>query len=221
MIRAGRVRVNGQLVTELGSKVRPDADRVSVDGRLVRPAASRWILLNKPSGTVTTARDPQGRPTVFDLLPPDAAGLRHVGRLDRDSEGLLLFTNDGDAAQALLHPRFQMEREYEAWVVGAPDRTTLERLERGVVLEDGPARARRVRVVERVSAGARVRLVMTEGRKREVRRLLAAVGHPVRRLRRIRFGPIRLADLPPGESRDLTAEERAALTDLLRSQHES
>lgn len=215
LVRAGRVRLNGQVVTELGARVDPERDRIEVDGRPVSAARTRWILLHKPPGYVTTAHDPQGRPTVFDLLPADAHGLRHVGRLDLDSEGLLLFSNEGDLVQGLLHPRFQIEREYEAWTRGVPDRATLTRLERGVVLEDGPARARSVRLLASERGRGHVRLVLTEGRKREVRRMLAAVGHPVERLRRVRFGPVQLGRLEAGAHRDLTPDERAGLAALL------
>ena len=169
-------------------------------------------MLNKPMGYLTTASDPRGRPTVVDLLPPGSESLRHVGRLDFATEGLLILTNQGDVAERLLHPRYQVEREYRVWVAEAPSAGTLRRLTSGVDLEDGPARATRITVEGRSDRdGIPMSLVVTEGRNREVRRLLEAVGHPVRRLRRVRFGPIHLGNLTRGEWRDLTEEEVRAL----------
>ncbi len=208
MIVAGRVRVNGAPATELGTRVDPDRDRVELDGRPVGIAEQRWIMLNKPRGVLTTRRDPGGRPTVYGLLPPDAKGLRYLGRLDRDTEGLLVFTNAGDVLHALTHPSSGVPRRYLARVSGVPDRGALERLEAGVELEDGPARFEDVALIrETGGGGALLRLSLREGRKREVRRALEAVGHPVRRLRRIAFGPLRLGDLEPGRWRELAPEE--------------
>lgn len=218
LIRAGRVRVNGSVVREMGVKVEV-SDRIEVDGRAVEPERATWVLLHKPPGYVTTREDPQGRPTVYDLLPSRFASLFHVGRLDLESEGLLLLTNEGEIANRLMHPRHEVDRVYVVDVVGVPDRDTLRRLRLGVTLEDGPARAHAVEVVARQRAGsgpgaedhARVRVVMREGRKREVRRLFDAVNHPVRRLVRERLGPISLGDLPPGKWRELRADELEAL----------
>jgi 23S rRNA pseudouridine2605 synthase len=218
MIRAGRVRINGEMVTEMGTKVEP-GDRVEVDGRPVGVDQPVWVMLNKPAGHVTTRADPEGRPTVYDLLPPELGGLYHVGRLDRDSEGLLLLTNDGDVANQLLHPSREVDRVYLVDVVGAPTRRTLSRLLAGVELEDGPARAHRVEVVKRAratrGAGAeahtRLRVLVREGRKREVRRIFDALGHPVRRLVRVRLGPVELGDLRRGEWRELSPGEVRAL----------
>jgi 23S rRNA pseudouridine2605 synthase len=208
MIVAGRVRVNGSAATELGTRVDPDADRVELDGRVVGVAPTRWILLNKPRGVLTTRKDPGGRPTVYGLLPPDARNLRYLGRLDRDTEGLLVFTNAGDLLHALTHPSTGVVRRYLARVHGVPDEATLARLAEGVELEDGPARFEDVAVVREVAGGgALLRLALREGRKREVRRALEAVGHRVRRLRRIAFGPLRLGDLEPGSWRELHPEE--------------
>jgi 23S rRNA pseudouridine2605 synthase len=218
MIRAGRVRINGAVVTEMGTKV--DAgDRVEVDGRAVALDRSRWIMLNKPIGHVTTRDDPEGRPTVYDLLPADLHGLYYVGRLDQDSEGLLLLTNDGDVANRLMHPSGEVDRVYLVDVVGVPTRRTLSQLLAGVELEDGPARAHGVELVrkQRATPGAgseshaRLRVVVREGRKREVRRIFDALGHPVRRLVRERLGPIALGDLRPGAWRELSTREVRAL----------
>jgi 23S rRNA pseudouridine2605 synthase len=218
LIRDGRVRVNGEVVTEMGVKV-GEGDRVDVDGRPVGLDEPLWIVLNKPAGHVTTRDDPQGRPTVYDLLPERFAGLFHVGRLDLDSEGLLLLTNEGEVAHRLLHPSSEVDRVYRVDVVGVPTRRTLDRLVAGVELEDGPARAHAVTIIrrERASGGAgaeshaRLRVTVREGRKREVRRIFDAVGHPVRRLVRERLGPITLGDLAPGAWRELTAREVNAL----------
>ena len=201
------MRVNGSVVRELGTQVDPIQDRVLVDRVLVQPGAVRWLLLNKPAGVLCTRRDPGGGPTVFDLMPDDDSSLRYVGRLDRDTEGLLLLTNDGDLAHALLHPSNEIAREYHVRVEGEPGDRELDILRRGVDLEDGVARAREVR---RKRDGG-LRLVLTEGRKREVRRMLKAVGHPVVELRRVRFGPLRLGDLAPGQMRELTEPEVVAL----------
>jgi 23S rRNA pseudouridine2605 synthase len=207
MILDGRVRVNGDIVRVLGSKVLPGRDRVEVDGEAVEKARIRWVLVHKPPGLVTTRSDPQGRPTVYGLLPEEHGELRYVGRLDQPTEGLLLLTNSGDVLHRLTHPSYEVEREYHAWVKGAPAPDTLERLRAGVELDDGPARASRVRVLRRQGKTAILTLVLQEGRKREVRRLLEAVGHPVTRLVRVRFGPVRLGDLPAGQWRELNPEE--------------
>lgn len=210
-MRQGRVRVNGEVVKELGSRIDPESDEVEVDGRAVRPPPLRWVLFHKPRGALTTRDDPHGRTTVYDVLPDDLGILRYVGRLDMDSEGLLLMTNEGEAIHRLLHPSYEVEREYRATVEGRPDGETLRRLQRGVELEDGPARAVSARQVEEVGHGAVLALVLREGRKREVRRMCAAVGHPVTHLRRVRYGPVELGDLGPGEWRDLEPAEIRAL----------
>jgi 23S rRNA pseudouridine2605 synthase len=212
LMAQGRVRVNGEPATTLGIRVEPGVDRVELDGKEIRFDRIRWILLNKPRGVLTTRRDPGGRPTVYSLLPPEHQGLKYVGRLDQDTEGLLLFTNDGTRLHALTHPSSEVPREYRALVGGIPDRAVLQRLEQGVELEDGPARAERVRMTSIVEGkGASLSLILREGRKREVKRLFDAVGHSVRRLRRVGFGPIRLGDLRPGEWRELDAAEVQAL----------
>ena len=221
LILQGRVKVNGDVVLTLGSKVLPEGDRVEVDGQLVGEAPARWILFHKPPGVVTTRSDPQGRPTVYGLLPKELGELRYVGRLDQPTEGLLLLMNEGDLIHRLTHPSYEVEREYEAWVKGVPKGDTLRRLQSGVELEDGPARATRVKVIRPVKGGVLLALVLQEGRKREVRRLLEAVGHPVTRLVRVRFGPVRLGKLPAGEWRDLTNQEIRALRAAVRMERKS
>lgn len=211
MMAAGRIRVNGAVVTELGTRVVPGRDVVELDGVLVQEAAPRWLAFHKPDGVLTTRSDPHGGRTVYDVLPADARELRYVGRLDRDTEGLLLMTNEGDVLHGLTHPSREVEREYRATVVGIPGHEDLRALEKGITLDDGPARALRAEVVDRVGDDGVVALVLTEGRNREVRRMLDRVGHPVVRLVRVRFGPIQLGDLAPGAWRPLTDDERRHL----------
>jgi 23S rRNA pseudouridine2605 synthase len=206
LIEAGRVRVNGEVVRELGTKVEPGRDRVELDGRTLDLPGFRWVMLHKPTGVLTTADDPGGGRTVYDLLPAGMEALRYVGRLDRDTEGLLLLTNEGDVLHRLTHPSYEVEREYRAHVGGDVTPAILGRLTSGVELEDGPARA--IRAWQSSGAGPReLRLVLAEGRNREVRRMLAAVGLPVRRLIRDRYGPLRLGSLGAGSWRELTDDE--------------
>ncbi|MDK2926633.1 MAG: rRNA synthase [Bacillota bacterium] len=210
LIARGLVQVNGETVTELGAKADLERDTITVQGKKLPSPRRLYLLINKPRGYVTTVRDPQGRPTVLDLV-----GTRErvfpVGRLDLDSEGLLILTNDGRLAYLLTHPRFQVEKVYEAWVHGKPRPEDLAALLSGVLLEDGPARVQAVEVLGTWRGGSRLAVTMVEGRKREVRRLLAAVGFPVERLIRRRLGPLPLGSLPAGRFRPLTAGEVAAL----------
>jgi 23S rRNA pseudouridine2605 synthase len=212
LIAAGRVVVDGEVAT-LGTRVEPQVARIVVDGvPVVTDTALVHWLVNKPVGIVTTARDPQGRATVLDLVPA-APRVFPVGRLDRDSEGLLLLTNDGELAQLLTHPSHGVDKEYLVEVDGVPAPGVARRLRAGVDLDDGPARATHVRVVERSRDGrtALVEVVVAQGRKRMVRRMMAEVGHPVRRLVRTRIGPLRDPRLRPGEWRSLTHEEVRSL----------
>jgi 23S rRNA pseudouridine2605 synthase len=202
--------VNGRVAT-LGDRVDPARDRVEVDGASVAVDPSlRYYALNKPRGVVTTARDPQRRQDVSSFYPPGPR-VFPVGRLDRDTEGLLLLTNDGELANRLMHPRFGAEKEYLAEVEGTASDRAVSRLVRGVKLEDGMARARSARRVAASKGRQAIRIVMAEGRKREVRRMLAAIGLAVRRLVRVRVGPIGLDRLRPGEVRPLTSAEVQAL----------
>ena len=211
LIVEGRVTVDGSVAT-LGDKVDPSTSTVLVDGLQVNLDPNvRYYVLHKPPGVVTTMRDPQGRPDMRGYLPSEGPRVFPVGRLDRDSEGLLLLTNDGDLANRLMHPRHEVEKEYLAEVEGEPTARQLSRLRAGVELEDGPATARSARVVAASRGRGAVRVVMTEGRKREVRRMLGAVGLPVTRLVRLRVGPIRLEGLAPGELRRLDRHEVQAL----------
>ncbi len=221
LLLQGRIRVNGQVVTTPGTKVRPGGDRVEVDGEVVEESPTRWVLFHKPPGILTTRDDPGGRRTVYDDLPAALEGLRYVGRLDRDTEGLLLLTNDGDMVHRLTHPSFEVDREYRVRVEGAPSREVLDRLGKGVELEDGLARAHDARVLERRGEATLLSLVLREGRKREVRRMLDAVGHPVMGLQRVRFGPVRLGELPAGHWRELNDHEIRALKERVRQEETS
>ncbi|MGE5509519.1 MAG: pseudouridine synthase [Chitinophagales bacterium] len=212
LILSGRVSVNGRIVRELGVKVDPGRDELALDGRpLAQPPRNEYLLLNKPAGVITTARDPQGRPTVLDLVDCPGVRLFPVGRLDADTEGLLLLTNDGELANLLLHPRYHVAKTYEAVVAGRVTGADLTRLERGVVLEDGPTAPARARCLASDGQTSTVELVIREGRKRQVKRMLAAVGHPVLHLRRTAFGPLRLGALAPGQWRRLSEQEVASL----------
>ena len=216
LIQDGRVTVNGKIVSVLGSRADPDVDDIRLDGRRVPPVVRRrYLLLNKPRGVITTRDDPERRRTVMDLLTDVRESVYPVGRLDYESEGLLLLTNDGDLAASLTHPRHGLERVYEARVRGVPDGGALKRLSRGVVLE---GRRTSPATVSLLTAGrgrsgdqAVVRLTITEGRKRQVRQMCEAIGHPVVRLRRVRIGPIQDTGLKPGQYRDLAPGEIKAL----------
>ena len=206
LIREGRVTVNGR-IAELGARVLVERDRVEVDGgRIPLDPELRYFMLHKPHGVVTTSRDPQGRPDVSAYYP-EGQRVFPVGRLDRETEGLLLLTNDGELANRLMHPRYEVEKEYLAEVEGTPTQRALSQLLKGVELDDGVARARAARTVAGSKGRTAVRIVMTEGRKREVRRMLNAVDLPVRRLVRVRVGPVRLGKLRAGEVRELEPEE--------------
>jgi 23S rRNA pseudouridine2605 synthase len=212
----GRVTVNGE-VAELGSKVDRTRDVVEIDGERVNVDPDRvYIMLNKPQGVVTTAEDPEGRPTVVDLINLPQR-LFPIGRLDMDTEGLLLLSNDGDLTNALLHPSREVERWYVALVTGPVKPRMLSALREGVELEDGVARAKRVTLLEEGKGKALLEVVMTEGRKREVRRMLAEVGLPVERLARVRFGDVELGELRQGKWRFLTQAEIGALHDAARA----
>lgn len=214
LIRQGRVEVNGQIVTELGVKINPETDEVRVDGERVRldGAPQRTIALYKPRGVVTTASDELGRQTVLDLIPlANRIRLFPVGRLDLESEGLVLVTNDGELANRLTHPRYEHEKEYLVSVFGVPDEEDLERLRTGIYLEEGKTLPARVGIDRTEGGNAWVRIVLREGKKRQIRRMFEIVGHPVRRLIRVRLGPVELGALKPGEWRELTAEEEEAL----------
>jgi 23S rRNA pseudouridine2605 synthase len=210
LIRDGRVRVDDR-VAVLGDRADPARSAITVDGvPIAADPALRYYALNKPRGVTTTLNDPHARRTVAEFIP-EGPRLFPVGRLDRDSEGLLLLTNDGRLANRIQHPRFGIEKEYLAEVSGHPGRGVPSRLTSGVQLDDGPARAVAARVVGTKGDTAALRVVMVEGRKREVRRMMEAVGHPVVRLVRTRIGPLQLGSLRAGQVRQLAPEEVRAL----------
>ena len=216
MIAAGRVSVNGVVVTTLGSKANPHSDDIRLDGRRVGVAQRRrYILMNKPSGYLTTRHDPERRKTVLELLPRIREYVYPVGRLDYDSEGLLLMTNDGDLAAKLIHPRYGLERVYEVVIRGVPTLRALQKLTSGIVLTGRRTASAQVQLlgghVKRRIDQARVRVTLREGRNRHVRRMFKAVGYPVIRLRRIRFGPLTAKGLKLGMTRELSGEEVMAL----------
>jgi 23S rRNA pseudouridine2605 synthase len=216
LITQGRVSVNGRVITELGTKADPSRDEIKVDGRRIKLEQRRvYILLNKPRGYVTTRSDPEGRPTVMDLVKRVREYVYPVGRLDYDSEGLLLLTNDGELAARLTHPRHEVARIYEARVKGVPDDHELERLMKGMVIEGRRTSRARVSVTRiRDTPGgphAIVEIAIHEGRQRQVRKMFDAVGHPVVRLRRVAIGPIADDEMPPGHYRELTPKELSTL----------
>jgi len=221
LLRDERVTVNGRVV-ELGERADPRADEIRVDGeRLVAERPAYWIL-HKPRGVVTTVRDEEGRRTVLDLMPPSVGRVFPVGRLDRETSGLLLLTNDGDTAHALLHPSLGNEREYRVNVKGRIDDKAIERLEKGLVLEEGrtaPARVASLRW-DPDQGTSSFSLTLVEGRKRQIRRSLLVLGFPVRRLVRVRMGPLRLGRLGVGEARPLRAAERRVLLEHVTSLRE-
>lgn len=210
LIAAGRVTVNGE-VAQLGRKIDPTADVVEVDGERINVDPDRvYVMLNKPRGVITTADDPEGRPAVVDLINLPQR-LFPIGRLDQDTEGLLLLTNDGDLAHALMHPSFEVERVYVALVPGPVRGKVLGQLREGVDLEDGVARPKRVRLLEEERSKALLEIVMTEGRKREIRRMLGALGLHVERLARVAYGSVELGDLRQGKWRFLSHAEIGTL----------
>ena len=212
LIAQGRVSVNGHPVTTPGTKVRPGQDRVTVDGEAVALEETTWVALHKPKGYVTTRSDNYGRRTIYDLLPEKYHSLFHVGRLDRESEGLLLLTNDGDTSNILLHPSSGTTKEYLVDVEGKLTNEEMERLLKGIQLEEGLAKAEEVKRLHPVDIDVfRVRVVLREGKKREIRRMMAALDHPVRRLIRRRFGPVELGELPSGKWRVINPVELNAI----------
>lgn len=217
LVAEGRIAINGTVVTAPGNKVNPHRDRITVDGKAVRPEKTRLYLFHKPPGVLSTMKDPHGRRTVADFTGELPVRVFPVGRLDNDVSGLILLTNDGELANQLLHPRYGNRRSYLALVEGAPAPELPRTLMRGVELEDGPARALEAEIATdnetaralfgRAVSGAIISLEVGEGRNHLVKRLLAAVGHPVQRLIRVAFGPYRLGDLPRGKVREVSRRE--------------
>lgn len=218
IIQEGRVLVNGEVVTELGTKVNPGVDSIEVDGKKIGLPDKVVYLFYKPRGVLTTLDDPHGRPTVASFLPPDSHGIKPVGRLDFDTDGLLLFTNDGELAFRITHPKYQIEKEYTVVVSGNPTDNALKRLARGVIIEGqktSPA------YVEFISYNAKknlttLKMVIHEGRKRQIRLMCQEVNHPVKTLRRIRIGFLKLHKMDPGQMVRLTKQDVERLKKLVK-----
>jgi 23S rRNA pseudouridine2605 synthase len=216
LIRQGRVTVNRQVVTQLGTKVVPGRDDIRVDGARIRLESSRvYIMLNKPRGVLSTMEDERGRKALGDLVSVSTR-LYPVGRLDVSSEGLILLTDDGELANLLTHPRYEHEKEYLVLVNGQPSDKTLEAWQRGVLLDEKPTAPARVNVLRSQGDSTLLRIVMREGRKRQIRRVASLLGHPVRELKRVRLGPLDLGVLETGQWRYLTATEIRDLESLKR-----
>lgn len=219
LIVAGRVSVNGVIVTELGTRVEPATDHVAVDGVAIQlDTTKRYVMLNKPTGVVSTMSDENGRRDLTEFTADYDERLYNVGRLDAETSGLLLLTNDGELANVLAHPRYGVEKTYIAQVEGTLTPATLQRLKNGIELDDGPIAVDRAKMVGAPSKGrTMVEVTLHSGRNRIVRRMLAAVGHPVTALVRRSFGPLHLGTLPLGRTRELTDTERGALLTLARA----
>lgn len=218
LIARGRVEVNGEVVREQGIRVDPIRDIIRVDGARIPPPRSHvYVVLNKPRGVVSTMDDPQGRPTLQDFVRrPRGDRLFHVGRLDADTEGLIILTNDGEFAQRMMHPSYEVPKTYLAEVAGQVENATLRRLAAGITLDDGPVRPDKVKLLQRTGDHSLVSITLHEGRNRIVRRMFETVGHPVRRLCRTAIGPVRLDQLRSGQVRDLSRAELGSLLDLVR-----
>lgn len=215
MIEAGRVAVNGE-TAHVGQSIEPGTDQITVDGREIGVEEKIYVVLNKPTGFVTSAKDEFGRKTVLDCVRGARVRVFPVGRLDMDVEGVILLTNDGELGHRLIHPSFGVNKVYVAWVRGQVSETTLQRLRAGVDLEDGKSAPAEAVILSSDRQGTQLQLTLHEGRKREVKRMCEAVGHPIRKLRRIAFANIEVDGLRPGEWRYLTAEEIAELRALVR-----
>lgn len=217
LIAAGRVRVNGTVVTELGTRIDPASDLIDVDGTAIQlDQSKRYVMLNKPTGVVSSMRDERGRPDLRRFTREWSERLYNVGRLDAETSGLLVLTNDGDLAHVLAHPSFGVTKVYIAKVSGRVTPQTIARLTKGVDLEDGPIAADKARLLDAGRDASLVELTLHSGRNRIVRRMMAAVGHPVLELVRRQFGPLHLGTLPAGGTRELTTVERGALLTLAR-----
>ena len=217
LMLAGSVEVDGEVVTRLGTKVDPTTAVIRVNGKRLPPVSPHvYLVLNKPRGVVSTMSDPEGRRTLSDFVADRTERLFHVGRLDTDTGGLILLTNDGDFAQRVAHPSYELQKTYVAEVEGVASRATVRRLLSGVRLDDGPVEVSAAKVLSTQGDRSLVELVVHEGRNRIVRRLLEQVGHPVRQLTRTAIGPVQLVGLRAGESRELTLDELGVLLDAAR-----
>ncbi|MEQ8846646.1 pseudouridine synthase [Botrimarina sp.] len=218
LIAEGRVQVDGQVASELGVRVDPLRQTIHVDGEELRRPKRVYFAVNKPTGVVCTARDPSGRERVTDLLPPDVGRVFNVGRLDMASEGLILVTNDGELANRLTHPRHGVEKRYLVQVAGSPTPEALAEVRRGVYLDEGRVAFSNVRVKSKRKGSTMLEVTLDEGRNREIRRVLARVGHKVQKLQRVAVGPVKLGEMPPGAYRPLTRDEVNALREASSGQ---
>jgi len=207
LIESGRVSVDGVVQTELGSKADSTKQRIEVDGKPISLERKICVILNKPTSYVTTVTDPEGRRTVMELLQDIPERLYPVGRLDYDTSGLLLFSNDGDLTHSLLHPSHELEKVYRVTILGMPERDVLQQLRTGIQLEDGPTQPTNVRTLRNHPRESVLEVTIREGRNRQIRRMFDAVGFPVKRLKRVEFGPLSLVGLASGKWRKLTEEE--------------
>ena len=215
-ITEGRVAVNGRIVTKLGTKVDPVRDVIKFDGRLVRSSTKKlYVVLNKPVGYVSTLKDPQGRPVIMELLDRITVRVYPVGRLDYDAEGLMLLTNDGELAHRLQHPRYGISRTYEVKIKDVPTDLELSPVRKGVKLEDGITLPAKVTFLRRTMKNCWLKMTLSEGRNRQVKRMFAAIGYPVMKLKRVKFGVIGLGNLMRGQYRHLTEDEVKDLYDLV------
>ncbi|WP_437188498.1 pseudouridine synthase [Planctomicrobium sp. SH668] len=215
LITTGRVQVNGKTADQLGTTVDPSRDVISLDGERLKVERKKYFMLNKPSGFICTSNDPAGRRVVLDLFPEQGPRLFTVGRLDENTTGLLIVTNDGDLAQKLAHPRHRIFRLYKAQVAGSPSFETYETLRKGLFFTEGKFRVHNVKPIKKQNDSVWVEITMTEGQNREIRRLFARVGHKIMKLERIGYGPLRLGKLPKGEFRELERDELAELHAVL------
>jgi len=208
MIAEGRIGVNNEVVQKLGTKIDDGKDVITVDGQRIKPQAQfQYLIVNKPRGYLVTLKDPMARPTILDLIPKLKSRVYPVGRLDFDSEGLLLLTNDGELAHRLMHPSYGIKKVYLVTVQHIPERSHLRMLEKGIRIDGKKTSPAKVRLLQSGSKRSLIRIELTEGRKREVRRMFAAIGHPVQELKRIQFAGISLKNLKPGRWRYLTPDE--------------
>lgn len=221
LITAGRVHVDGKIVTELGARVDLSMQTVHLDGEALTASKLVYFAINKPEGVVCTARDPAGRPRVTDLLPPSAGRVFAIGRLDMSSEGLILLTNDGELANRITHPRHGVEKLYHVQVAGMPSAEVLAEVRSGVYIDEGRVAFKHVKLKSNRKSSAILEVVLDEGRNREIRRVLARVGHKVQRLQRIAVGPVRLGEMPIGSYRELTREEVTALREATTGKHKT
>ncbi len=217
LILEGRVSINGKIVKELGVKADPERDHIKVDGKLIRLAQPHvYIMLNKPRGYITSLKDPEGRPTVIEMLRDIPLRVYPVGRLDFDTEGLLLLTNDGELSATLMHPRSNIPKIYIAKVSGIITEKEIDKLEGGVYLEDGKTVPCKIKKIQRTDKNSWIEITIHEGRKRQIRRMLQKMGHPVLKLKRTGYGPLRL-DIPVGNYRHLTQQEVNRLKSLTKT----